>query len=79
MDTDAEYDPKFIDLQTYITYQLAPKWEINFLGNLANNNYKFTLIAGKPLSVQPSIPRTSKSISTEGKETVSKPYSVRLH
>lgn len=37
------------------------------------------LIAGKPLSVQPSIPRTSKSISTEGKETVSKPYSVRLH
>ena len=42
MDTDAEYDPKFIDLQTYITYQLAPKWEINFLGNLANNNYKFT-------------------------------------
>ena len=39
MDTDAEYDPKFIDLQTYITYQLAPKWEINFLGNLANNNY----------------------------------------
>ena len=42
MDTDAEYDPKFIDLQTYLTYQLAPKWEINFLGNLANNNYKFT-------------------------------------
>ena len=42
LDTDAEYDPKFIDVQTYITYQLAPKWEINFLGNLANNNYKFT-------------------------------------
>ncbi len=42
MDTDAEYDPKFIDLQTYITYQFSPKWEINFLGNLANNNYKFT-------------------------------------
>ena len=31
----------FIDLQTYMTYQLAPKWEINFLGNLAINNYKF--------------------------------------
>lgn len=40
-DTDAEYDPNFIDLQTYMTYQLAPKWEINFLGNLAINNYKF--------------------------------------
>ena len=42
METDAEYDPKFIDLQTYMTYQFAPKWEINFLGNLANNRYKFT-------------------------------------
>ena len=40
-DTDAEYDPNFIDLQTYMTYQFAPKWEINFLGNLAINNYKF--------------------------------------
>lgn len=40
-DTDAEYDPNFIDLQTYMTYNLAPKWEINFLGNLAVNNYKF--------------------------------------
>lgn len=42
LDTDAEYDPKFIDIQTYITYQIAPQWEINFLGNFANNNYKFT-------------------------------------
>lgn len=40
-DTDAEYDPNFIDLQTYMTYKLTPKWEINFLGNLAINNYKF--------------------------------------
>lgn len=42
MDTDAEYNPDFIDLQTYITYKLAPKWEVNFLGNLAVNNFKFT-------------------------------------
>lgn len=42
MDTDAEYDPNFVDVQTYMTYKLAPKWEINFLGNLANNSYKFT-------------------------------------
>ena len=45
-DTDAEYDPNFIDLQTYMTYQLAPKWEINFLGNLAINNYKFETLFG---------------------------------
>ncbi|RHJ78097.1 TonB-dependent receptor [Parabacteroides sp. AM08-6] len=41
-DTDAEYDPNFIDVQTFITYKPAPKWEINVLGNLAVNNYKFT-------------------------------------
>lgn len=42
MDTDAEYDPNFIDLQTFLTYQITPKWEVNFMGNLAVNNYKFT-------------------------------------
>ncbi len=42
MDTDAEYDPEFVDLQTYMTYALAPKWEVNFLGNMALNNYRFT-------------------------------------
>ena len=40
-DTDAEYEPNFIDLQTYMTYQFAPKWEVNFLGNLAINKFKF--------------------------------------
>ena len=54
-DTDAEYDPNFIDLQTYMTYQLAPKWEINFLGNLAINNYKF-------------IPQTSFGTATNAKK-----------
>lgn len=42
MEGDAEYDPNFIDLQTYITYQPARKWELNFLGNISVNNYKFT-------------------------------------
>lgn len=42
MDTDAEYQPDFVDLQSYMTYQLAPKWEVNFLGNLALNSFKFT-------------------------------------
>ena len=41
-DTDAEYDPNFMDLQTYMTYKLAPKWEVNFLGNLAINKFSFT-------------------------------------
>ena len=42
MDTDAEYQPDFVDLQSYMTYQLAPKWEVNFLGNLASNTFKYT-------------------------------------
>ncbi|MDL2256106.1 TonB-dependent receptor [Parabacteroides sp. OttesenSCG-928-K15] len=41
LDTDAEFDPNFVDLQTFITYQPAKKWEIDFMGNLAVNNYKF--------------------------------------
>jgi len=41
MDTDAEYDPNFIDFQTYLTYKPASKWELNFLGNISSNNYRF--------------------------------------
>ena len=42
MDTDAEYDPRFMDLQTYMTYTFSPKWEATFLGNFATNKYRFT-------------------------------------
>lgn len=42
LDTDAEYDPTFIDAQTYITLGLSPKWEVSFLGNISSNVYKFT-------------------------------------
>ncbi len=40
-DTDAEYDPNFIDFQTYMTYRLSPKWEADLLGNVAVNRYRF--------------------------------------
>ncbi len=42
MDTDAEYDPEFVDVQTYMTYEIAPRWEVSFLGNYSSNTYKFT-------------------------------------
>ncbi|MBD8388521.1 TonB-dependent receptor [Dysgonomonas sp. BGC7] len=41
-DTKAEYDPSFLDLQTYITYALSTRWEVGFLGNYAYNTYEFT-------------------------------------
>jgi hypothetical protein len=42
MDTEAEYDPNFTDIQSYITYKLTPKLSVDFLGNISVNNYNFT-------------------------------------
>lgn len=42
LDTKGEYQPNFIDYQTFLTYQLAPKWEVSFLGNFSRNNYIFS-------------------------------------
>ena len=42
LDTDAEYNPRYTDFQTYITYQWSPKLEADFLGNLSLNTYNFT-------------------------------------
>jgi hypothetical protein len=41
LDTKAEYNPSFFDYQTYLTYQLQPKWELTFLGNFSQNTYLF--------------------------------------
>lgn len=41
LDTQGEYNPNFIDYQTYLTYQLAPKWDVTFLGNFSQNSYQF--------------------------------------
>lgn len=41
LDEQGEYDPKFLDFQTYITYQVSQKFNISFLGNVAQNQYKF--------------------------------------
>ena len=41
LDTRGEYYPNFLDVQTYMTYDIAPRWEMSFLGNIAINKYKF--------------------------------------
>ena len=41
LDTKAEYNPAFFDYQTYLTYQLNPKFELTFLGNFSQNSYQF--------------------------------------
>lgn len=42
LDTDAEYEPTFLDAQTYMTLDIAPKWEVSFLGNVSSNKFRFT-------------------------------------
>ncbi len=39
MDTEADYTPKFYDLQTFINYELNSDWQISFLGNISKNEY----------------------------------------
>lgn len=40
LDTEGDYKPSFLDVQTFVTYSLTKNLEINFLGNLARNSYK---------------------------------------
>lgn len=42
MDTKGEYQPTFIDYQTYLTYSPNKRWDIKFLGNISDNRYNFT-------------------------------------
>ena len=41
LEEDGEYDPKYFDYQTNLTYKLNQKIKVSFLGNIAINNYKF--------------------------------------
>ncbi len=41
MDMGGQYDPTYLDFQTYLTYDFSDKFELSFLGNLNNNFYSF--------------------------------------
>ncbi|MEN8789313.1 MAG: TonB-dependent receptor plug domain-containing protein [Flavobacteriaceae bacterium] len=38
--TKANYNPRFTDLQTYLTWRLSNRFHLNFLGNLSQNVYR---------------------------------------
>jgi hypothetical protein len=40
LDTKANYKPSFTDVQAYLTYDITTDWELDFLGNYANNSYQ---------------------------------------
>lgn len=48
LDEKGEYNPRFVDAQTYLTYKFNESFDVSFLGNLAQNRYNF-------------IPRTRKT------------------
>ena len=41
LETKGEYDPMFIDYQTYLSYMPNKRWEIDFIGNISDNHYNF--------------------------------------
>lgn len=40
-DTNGEYDPKFIDYQTFLTYTPNQRWSIDFIGDISQSKYNF--------------------------------------
>lgn len=40
LDTEADFRPRFTDIQAYVTYYLTDEWEVSFLGNYARNKYQ---------------------------------------
>ena len=41
LETTGEYNPKYIDYQTYISYKPNKRWNIDFIGNISDNQYNF--------------------------------------
>ena len=41
LDTDGEYKPRFLDYQAYFSWRPSKKWELELLGNISDNHYKF--------------------------------------
>ena len=42
LDTKGEYDPRYFDYQTFLTYKFSDRLKGSFLGNISINNYVFT-------------------------------------
>jgi hypothetical protein len=41
LETKGEYDPSFLDYQTYMNWAPNKRWEIGFIGNISQNRYNF--------------------------------------
>ncbi|NRT15306.1 hypothetical protein HNP99_001653 [Flavobacterium sp. 28A] len=41
-DTETNYTPSFVDIQTNINYKASAKWQWSFLGNISQNKYDYS-------------------------------------
>jgi hypothetical protein len=41
LDDKGDYNPSFVDFQTYLTYKFNRTFDVSFLGNVAKNQYNF--------------------------------------
>lgn len=41
LETKGDYNPQFLDFQTFLSYDITNRLELSFLGNYAKNNYTF--------------------------------------
>ncbi len=42
LETKGEYNPKYLDYQTYLSYTPNKRWQIDFIGYISDNHYDFT-------------------------------------
>lgn len=41
LETKGEYNPAFLDYQTYFSYKPNKRWSLDFIGNISDNRYNF--------------------------------------
>ena len=41
LETTGEYDPRFLDYQTYISYRPNSRWSLDIIGDISDNQYNF--------------------------------------
>lgn len=41
LDTKGEYQPNFLDYQTYLTYEPTKNWSVEVIGDISENHYNF--------------------------------------
>lgn len=41
LETKGEYNPNYLDYQTYLSWKANDRWQVDFIGNISENHYNF--------------------------------------